>query len=109
MFVSTGRPAVGQYVRVQLLFEGGPWADQLLDTEVTAAPEFIAPHDEEAGVYWRTGHVSGSSVIGYQWSPDGSAITRRTSLGSRIVERVGMIGAAKARFRRSRRSTIRGG
>jgi hypothetical protein len=67
---------MAEYVRVQLFFEGGPWANQLLESEITQAPEFLAPDDEHPGVYRRT-ERPGSSAAVYEWVPDGSETSRR--------------------------------
>jgi hypothetical protein len=88
----------GEYVRVQLLFEGGPWADRLLDTEVTTAPEFVAPDDENPGMYWRTEQRADSAVVVYAWSSDGTAVARRTSLARGLGERVGAMSTTRVRF-----------
>jgi hypothetical protein len=57
-------------VSVQLFFEGGPWANQLLESEVTQAPEFLAPDDEAPGTYRRV-ERPGSSAAAYEWVPEG--------------------------------------
>jgi hypothetical protein len=67
-------------VGVQLLFEGGPWADRLLDSEISAAPEFVAPDEEQPGVYRRSERHPESPVVVYEWSPDGTLDSRRTFL-----------------------------
>ena len=65
-------------MRVQLLFEGGPWANRLLDAEITRAPEILAPDDEQPGVYRRIEEKPGSQIVVYEWSPDGSEDARPT-------------------------------
>jgi hypothetical protein len=85
-------------VRVQLSFEGGPWDSRLLDTEVTTAPEFVTPDDTQAGAYWRTEQQGGSAVVAYEWSPDGTALSRRASRASWLGEHVSAICVKRVRF-----------
>jgi hypothetical protein len=79
-------------VRVQLLFDGGPWADRLLDTEVATAPEFVAPDDGKPGGYWRTENQPDSQVVVYEWSPDDTAESHRRRRRARSGWRVGAAG-----------------
>jgi hypothetical protein len=65
---------------VQLLFEGGPWAGRLLDTEVATAPEFIAPDDDQPGAYRRVEQHPGTPIIVYEWLPDGAYTPRADDL-----------------------------
>jgi hypothetical protein len=57
---------------VQLLFRGGPWANQLLDSSVHSAPEFVAPSLEHPGVYRRTNEETLAGYVVYEWSPGGT-------------------------------------
>jgi hypothetical protein len=96
--VSTDPPAAGEYVRVQLLFEGGPWTGRLLDTDVVTAPKCVAPDDRQPGAYWRIEQEPDSAVVVYEWAPDGTAAAHRTSLASRLVGRVDAIDGVRVRF-----------
>jgi hypothetical protein len=63
---------------VHLLFEGGPWADRLLDTEVTTAPDFVAPDDDNPGAYRRVELRPGAALVVYEWLPDWTESTTRS-------------------------------
>ena len=62
---------IRQNAGVRLLFEGGPWDNQLLDSTVSTAPEIVAPDVELRGVYRRDDRAPGSTVV-YAWLPDGA-------------------------------------
>jgi hypothetical protein len=66
-------------VSVQLLFEGGPWANQLLDSSVGNAPAFVAPNPGERGAYRRIHQQSGAIVVVYEWLPNGSEEESRSA------------------------------
>jgi hypothetical protein len=65
---------------VQLLFEGGPWANRLLDSAVTTAPEIVAPDVEQGGAYRRADQPPDSQVVIYEWLPNSSVDSPATAL-----------------------------
>jgi hypothetical protein len=80
---------------VQLLFEGGPWADQLLDSAVTNAPEFVAV-DGELGTYRRTEQHADSLVV-YEWAEGPVAASSRPSL-ERLAGRIRAVGRVRVQI-----------
>ena len=82
-------------MRVQLLFDGGPWADRLLDSAVTTAPEFVTLDGE--GVYRRTEQRADSLVVVYEWSQEPEAASARRSF-ARAAVRTGRVGGIRVRI-----------
>jgi hypothetical protein len=70
---------------MELLFEGGPWANQLLDSSVHTAPELVAPDPDRPGIYRRTNQRADSRAVTYEWFPDGSGQSREVLLVEGIV------------------------
>ena len=62
------------------MFQGGPWANRLLDSAVTTAPEVVSPVGDRPGEYRRTEQQPDSSAVVYEWSPDAMGAPYATSV-----------------------------
>ena len=79
-------------MHVQLSFQGGPWANQLLDSAVHTAPEFVAPSPDQPGIYRRTNQERGAAAVVYEWLPEHSPQSREVPLIEDIVRHEARIG-----------------
>ena len=75
---------------MRLLFQGGPWANRLIDSAVTTPPASVAPVGKVAGVYRRVEAQSDSPTVVYAWSPEDAEVQSRASGAGRDVGHDGL-------------------